>query len=181
MSQDGEEAGKSLVRVESARSGRSSCRSCGEKIALGETRFGVEAWIAGRVAVGWLRQSCFQGQLALDVASNARAKCKHCGEKFAKGETRFAVCNYLKMFVKLGCVDDVLREAAKAFGSNGPTLEDIQGFRDLDAAQQAEVAAAVTVLPRAAQKASGKATGKRAAAGGEGRSKKKPKKGATLQ
>ena len=88
---EGEAEPKQLVRVEEAKSNRSSCRRCQENIVKGEIRFGLEAWMAGRVLVGWVHLDCFKQGLKFDVAQNGRAKCKQSGEAFTKGECHATV------------------------------------------------------------------------------------------
>lgn len=43
-----------VVKLEQAKSGRSTCRASGEPIAKGEWRVGFETWISGRVAMAWM-------------------------------------------------------------------------------------------------------------------------------
>lgn len=51
--------GASVVTLDQAKSGRSTCRASGELIAKGEHRVGFETWISGRVAMAWMvRRLC---------------------------------------------------------------------------------------------------------------------------
>lgn len=131
-----------LVRVEADKSGRATCRRCSNKIDKGETRFGLEAWIAGRVAVGWQHRKCFPMGFMFEEAKSSRGKCKHSGEGFNKGEVRFAVSKELKLFIKLACVDEALAEAVRSL--DGVFLDDIEGYQELGAEQRRDVANIIT-------------------------------------
>ena len=67
----------------------------------------------------------------------------------SEGEVRFAVSGHLKTFVKLKCIDQVMDKAAHALGA-GFSLEDVDGFQELDKKQQKEVANVVPTFPRLA-------------------------------
>lgn len=53
-----------VVKLEQAKSGRSTCRATGDAIAKGEWRVGFETWISGRVAMAWM----VSGALLLRIA-----------------------------------------------------------------------------------------------------------------
>lgn len=48
-----EDAGKVIVHLDVAKSGRSTCRATGEKIEKGEHRVGVEAYTGGHISMTW--------------------------------------------------------------------------------------------------------------------------------
>ena len=51
------ESPEPIVKVEEAKSSRSTCKATGEKIEKGEWRVGMEAWVAGRMSMTWQARS----------------------------------------------------------------------------------------------------------------------------
>lgn len=83
---------KSLLTVENAKTGRSSCRLCRETISKDTPRVGMMSWIVGRNAITWQHPKCFLSQLSVScVTSNSKTKCKATLRPFEKGQ------------VKIGC------------------------------------------------------------------------------
>merc|ERR1712129_640374 len=79
------------LTCEFAKTGRSTCRKCGEKIEKGAPRVGMTAWIVGRSAITWQCAHCVFDTLACNYDRTGRTKCKSSGESFAKGELRLGV------------------------------------------------------------------------------------------
>lgn len=77
------------VRIESAKSGRSKCKACKEKIEADTTRVGVEVFSGGRFLVSWVHPKCFLEYCAVGYNSSGRGKCKVTKTEFAKGQLRF--------------------------------------------------------------------------------------------
>ena len=74
--------------METAASGRASCRQCGEAIAKGARKASVSAWARGGRIQANHHLSCFAASLRVEVCPSSRGKCKHCGHKLVKGEAR---------------------------------------------------------------------------------------------
>mmetsp|Transcript_5384 Transcript_5384/g.14991 ORF Transcript_5384/g.14991 Transcript_5384/m.14991 type:complete len:194 (-) Transcript_5384:628-1209(-) len=134
-----------LLHVEKAKSSRSRCKACQKHLSLGENRFGLQCWMAGRTMVGWVHPKCLIPTFAFDVAPSGRGKCKYTGEPFSKGELRFCLCNYLKTYVKLSAVDKLLAEASLHFEDF--RLDQADGYEELDSEQRKEVADALPCFP----------------------------------
>ena len=75
---------KTLLTVEDAKSSRSTCKECGEKIEKGSKRVGIEAFIAGRISHVWRHADCFPSSWKFDIAPSGRGKCKYSGDKLEK-------------------------------------------------------------------------------------------------
>ena len=76
--------------VESAKSGRSKCSACCEKIETGQSRVGVFAFKGGRLCYAWVHPHCFLKAARVDYNTSGRGKCKVTGKEFVKGQFRFA-------------------------------------------------------------------------------------------
>ena len=74
--------------METAASGRASCRQCGEAIAKGARKASVSAWARGGRIQANHHLSCFAASLRVEVCPSSRGKCKHCSHKLVKGEAR---------------------------------------------------------------------------------------------
>ena len=78
------------VIVESAKSGRSKCSACCEKIESGQDRVGVFGFKGGRLCYAWVHPLCFLKHAKVDYNASGRGKCKVTGKEFVKGQFRFA-------------------------------------------------------------------------------------------
>ena len=134
-----------IPKLEHAKTGRSTCRGCGEGIAVGELRVGIEAFVAGRVADTWQHPKCALEHCFLEVAPANRGKCKATDEPFAKGDVRLALCSKdHKTFYGLRGLGDALRPILDAVDDFGGVSE-IKGFTDLDDETRAQVFTALGV------------------------------------
>ena len=134
----------SLPKLETAKTGRSTCRGCGEGIAQGALRLGVEAFVSGRVVVTWQHPICALRACYLERCVASRGKCKATGEAFKKGDVRLAVCSKdVKTFY--ACSADAMGAAMR------PVLDavedwcvgDVRGFEALTGEERAAVEAAL--------------------------------------
>ena len=73
---------------EAAKTGRSTCRKCGERIEQGAARVGMKSWIVGRQALTWQHAACFLENLVCARDATGRTRCKVTGEPFARGELK---------------------------------------------------------------------------------------------
>ena len=78
----------SFLACELAKTGRSSCRKCREKIPKDATRIGMKAWIAGRNAMTWQHPACFLSLVEFTRETSGRTKCKVSKTYFQKDELR---------------------------------------------------------------------------------------------
>ena len=134
----------SFPKLERAKTGRSTCRGCGEGIAAGELRVGIEAFVAGRVADTWLHPRCALNACFLEVAPAKRGKCKATDEPFAQGDARLTLCSKdHKTFYGVKGMGDALRPILDAVDDFA--VSDIRGLADLDDENRAAVLAALGV------------------------------------
>ncbi len=80
-----------LLTIENAKTGRSSCRLCRENIPKNAPRVGMLSWIVGRNAMTWQHPSCFLSRLCVSTATTNKTVCKASKLPIPKGQ------------VKLGC------------------------------------------------------------------------------
>ena len=119
-------------------------RGCGEGIAAGELRVGIEAFVAGRVADTWQHPGCALNACFLEVAPAKRGKCKATDEPFAKGDARLTLCSKdHKTFYGVKGMGDALRPILDAVDDFA--VSDIRGLADLDDENRAAVLAALGV------------------------------------
>ena len=134
----------SFPKLERAKTGRSTCRGCGEGIAADEMRVGIEAFVAGRVADTWQHPRCALNACFLEVAPAKRGKCKATDEPFAKGDARLALCSKdHKTFYGVKGMGDALRPILDAVDDFA--VSNITGLADLDDENRAAVLAALGV------------------------------------
>ena len=142
-----------LPKLEYAKTGRSTCRRCGEAIAAGDLRVGIEAFVAGRVADTWQHPRCALEACYLERCSANRGKCKATDETFKKGDIRLAVCSKdHKTYYSVKGMGDALKPTLEAVGDFSPS--DITGFKEeLSEDERATVSAALGVEERSGKRA----------------------------
>ena len=146
-------ASMSFPKLEYAKTGRSTCRRCGEAIAAGDLRVGIEAFVAGRVADTWQHPRCALEACYLERCSANRGKCKATDETFKKGDIRLAVCSKdHKTYYSVKGMGDALKPTLEAVGDFSPS--DITGFKEeLSEDERATVSAALGVEERSGKRA----------------------------
>jgi hypothetical protein len=82
------EQGEAPFGVETAASGRASCRQCGTAVPKGALKVVASGWSRGGRIAASHHLACFVGTLRVEVCSTNRGKCKHSGAKFVKGSLR---------------------------------------------------------------------------------------------
>eukprot|EP00948_MAST-09A_sp_MAST-9A-sp1_P002450 g2450.t1 len=125
----------SILTIEHAKSGRSTCRKCMVKIQKGEWRVGMESWIMGRQAVTWQHPSCFLKNLILSRCSTGRSKCKATGGTFQKNEMRLGFRSHRNTnFVKMSVVKNYLMPVFQALDDNKELVrtKDIEGADEMN-------------------------------------------------
>ena len=89
------------VKVEKAKSDKSSCKKCQKKIGFDELRAGVDCWMAGRTVTAWLHMKCMSQCFKFDRCKG-RGKCKMSGDTMERGEARLELAReYTGIFFKL--------------------------------------------------------------------------------
>jgi len=97
------------LTFEYAKSGRSTCRKCGDNIDKGAPRVGMEAWIAGRQATTWQCIICALRRISIGYDMTGRSKCCATGDLITKGEVKMAVRSHTATrYYKLSVIKDVL-------------------------------------------------------------------------
>ena len=89
------------VKVEKAKSDKSSCKKCQKKIGFDELRAGVDCWMAGRTVTAWLHMKCMSQCFKFDRCKG-RGKCKMSGDTMERGDARLELAKeYTGIFFKL--------------------------------------------------------------------------------
>lgn len=86
--QDEIEGRRHCVRVERAKTARSTCRICDEQVLKDDLRVGMDAFSSGRTMTLWSHASCFLKSVTVEYASARRGKCKGSGVAFVPGDIR---------------------------------------------------------------------------------------------
>lgn len=76
------------IICEYAKSGRSTCRKCRDKIEKNAPRVGMQAWIVGRQATTWQCPPCFLSNLTCAYETTGRSRCQITNQNFAKGDLK---------------------------------------------------------------------------------------------
>ncbi|KAK9799849.1 hypothetical protein WJX73_009741 [Symbiochloris irregularis] len=146
---------KSVVKVEQASTGRSTCRATGEKIEKGEWRAGMEAWVAGRVNMTWQKLLPFLQNCSVETCSGKgnNGTCKQSGHKFTKGEARFvAVVKEKRNYLTLESAATELKPALEAIDSAEFVATDFKGLEELSQEDRQKFIDAFQVSAEAADK-----------------------------
>lgn len=104
-----------VMKLEEAKTGRSSCRKCRATIDQGNMRVGMKAWIMGRSSWTWSHPACFTSLLALSREVSGRGKCKITSYKFDVNEVKVSATshtNVINMCVPAAAkiLESILRE-----------------------------------------------------------------------
>uniref|UniRef100_A0A0G4F6W0 PARP-type domain-containing protein n=1 Tax=Chromera velia CCMP2878 TaxID=1169474 RepID=A0A0G4F6W0_9ALVE len=135
-----------VLTVENAKTGRSTCRECGESIDKGVLRVGMEAWISGRKAVTWQHASgCFPKAMSVGPAPSSQGKCKVTQERLQKGKGRLQIKSHsATVSVSLQGVAEALSPLLRHEDFPVLSPEDLHGFSDLPSEEKEALAAAFT-------------------------------------
>jgi len=135
--QDDSEAQENFLKVEAAKTGRSTCRKCRNKLEKGETRVGMNAWIAGRNAVTWQHPGCFFSNVSITRESSGRGKCRFSKQSFKKEEPRLTFQSHtakasIKFSVIRSCLLPLARESKNMLQSEKFHPKAWKGYSELD-------------------------------------------------
>ncbi|KAI3434695.1 hypothetical protein D9Q98_002758 [Chlorella vulgaris] len=126
-----------VIVLEQAKSGRSTCRSTGTPIAAQEWRVGFECFLGGRMSMAWMKplpflQDCCSVQYCLNAGN--QGSCKATQHKFSRGEVRF-VCTAgdpkRKMYLTLDAAGAELRPVLQQVGRDAFSPTSFQGLAAL--------------------------------------------------
>eukprot|EP00548_Thalassiothrix_antarctica_P001701 CAMPEP_0194137646 /NCGR_PEP_ID=MMETSP0152-20130528/7510_1 /TAXON_ID=1049557 /ORGANISM="Thalassiothrix antarctica, Strain L6-D1" /LENGTH=434 /DNA_ID=CAMNT_0038834753 /DNA_START=104 /DNA_END=1408 /DNA_ORIENTATION=- len=111
------------ITIEYAKTSRSTCRKCMNKIEKGCPRVGMMAWIVGRQAQTWQMPDCFLKNVVVSYELSGRTKCKATNERFDEGELRFGTrshtaTNHYKMDAFTRIVQDIILFLSKSKMTN---------------------------------------------------------------
>ena len=128
------------LTLELAKTGRSTCRKCNNKIEKGSPRVGMKAWIVGRQAVTWQCPKCFLDNLTCGYEASGRTRCKATNTTFTKGELKIGARSHTaKAFFKVSAIASILESVIVLVSQNGKlkSLDDslqvhrLEGHEDL--------------------------------------------------
>lgn len=135
------------VIVEAAKSNRSKCSACCEKIESGQDRVGVFGFKGGRLCYAWVHPLCFLKHSKVEYNTSGRGKCKATGKEFVKGQFRFAyrVGGSDKSFayVSMDGVSSILPKVLEA--ASDFEISETTNFDELKPEDQAAFTAAVAL------------------------------------
>ena len=131
---------KGGLTLEYAKTGRSSCRKCRNKIDKGKPRVGMEAWIVGRNAITWQLPACLLRNLCCGYEkSNApKGKCKVSHTPFVKGQLKIGIrCHTATSYYRIEAIGGVLANVVALMRTDESsagfaiTVDDIDGSEKL--------------------------------------------------
>jgi hypothetical protein len=102
---------KGGLTLEYAKTGRSSCRKCRNKIEKGKPRVGMEAWIVGRNCITWQCPQCLLKNLCClyEKSNGGKGKCKASHAPFAKGQLKVGIrCHTATSYYHIDVIAAVL-------------------------------------------------------------------------
>lgn len=124
---------------QSAKTGRSTCKSCAEKIEQGAMRVGYMCWVSGRSCMAWQHPTCLLNSVQLEACASRRGGCQLCKEKMEKGTTKLGlVSGDAKTWFHVRCGLTVLSNLNT---NQLPNPDAITGFSNLNEKSQAFVVA----------------------------------------
>mmetsp|Transcript_55990 Transcript_55990/g.133414 ORF Transcript_55990/g.133414 Transcript_55990/m.133414 type:complete len:514 (+) Transcript_55990:45-1586(+) len=178
---EGETGGRAaLVNIELAKTARSICRTCGDKIEKDHLRCGFDAYLGGRTVTIWAHNKCFLDSMSCEYSRSRRGKCRGSGAAFSVGDLRvgFAIGDYRYWWLPRPAA----RWTKRIVAESGLKLDTLQGLDELETAHKQPLLELLRrgVLPTEELKATGPLPrGTKAASGGSGRkcSRKAPSKG----
>lgn len=144
-----EDSSASGLTVELAKTGRSTCRQCREKIEKDQPRVGMQAWIVGRQALTWQCPPCFLQNLILSLEATGRGKCKLTSQAFPRGAAKLGCRSHTAVsYFSLDAAPRVLKPVLKTLkadqGETFPAAESIEGFDELESEDMSLVRNMVT-------------------------------------
>lgn len=102
---------KGGLTLEYAKTGRSSCRKCRDKIEKGKPRVGMEAWIVGRNCITWQHPSCLLQNICClyEKSNGGKGKCKASHIPFVKGQLKIGIrCHTATSYYRIDAIAGVL-------------------------------------------------------------------------
>jgi len=100
---------KGGLTLEYAKTGRSSCRKCRNKIEKGAPRVGMEAWIVGRNCVTWQCPSCLLQNMCCAYERSGKGTCKASRVPFEKGQLKIGIrCHTATSYYRVDAIVGVL-------------------------------------------------------------------------
>jgi len=109
--EDGEQTDGDGVTIEFAKTGRSTCRKCMNKIEKGQPRVGMMAWIVGRNAMTWQHPICSLKNIVVgyERSNQKKGRCKATNVVFCKDDLKIGIkCHTAKSYYHLDTVRPVL-------------------------------------------------------------------------
>jgi len=110
--EDGEPTDGDGVTIEFAKTGRSTCRKCMNKIEKGQPRVGMMAWIVGRNAMTWQHPICSLKNIVVgyERSNQKKGRCKATNVAFLKDDLKIGIkCHTAKSYYHLDAVRPVLK------------------------------------------------------------------------
>ena len=128
-----------FLTIENAKTGRSSCRCCREKIEKGTPRIGMLSWIVGRNAMTWQHPSCFLSRICVAIASNGKSTCKASKQKIPTGQVKIGLRSHsTTAWVGLPILPMLMHPVLSSLNSAEAFMprKEMEGYENLSNAQQ---------------------------------------------
>merc|ERR1740130_1596389 len=130
------------ITIEFAKTGRSTCRKCRNKIEKGQPRVGMMAWIVGRNAMTWQHPICALQNIVIGYErsnQNKKGRCKATNVVFLKDDLKIGIkCHTAKSYYHLEGIRPVLDRILLSSSSNDDnsdgfklTIDQVEGNEKL--------------------------------------------------
>ena len=133
-----------LPVLEKAVSGRSFCRSTGDRIERGDWRVGMEAFRGGRITTVYVKPLAFLSSVVVEYAATGRSSDKATGEMIEKGEVRVVFASgssksYCRPVQAAPLVQLIVKTVAEAKGFDASMLSGMEYLEEAHRIQVAKV------------------------------------------
>ena len=146
---------KGGLTLERAKTGRSSCRKCRDKIEKGAPRVGMEAWIVGRQAITWQHPKCLLENTCCmyEKSNGGKGKCKASQVPFTKGQLKIGIrCHTATSYYRIESFAGVLSNVVSLMRSEAGfedvrlTVDGIDGSENLSTEDRESLAASLETV-----------------------------------
>merc|ERR1740130_2655650 len=123
------------ITIEFAKTGRSTCRKCRNKIEKGQPRVGMMAWIVGRNAMTWQHPMCALQNIVIGYErsnQNKKGRCKATNVVFLKDDLKIGIkCHTAKSYYHLDGIRPVLDRILLSSGNDKLMKDDHEKLKSV--------------------------------------------------